>query len=285
MNPPDAQAATVHDTVIAPPDRFSAFKLGELWEHRELIYFLTKRELQVRYKQSVFGISWAVLQPLSLAFIFALFFGKLVHIPSDEIPYPVFVVAGLVPWLFIAQAVTNSATGLVSDANLISKVYFPRLAIPVSKALSLVVDLGIAVVVLLVVMAVYDVGVSSNAYLVPLFLILCIVTSFAVGSLFAAANVKYRDIALVVPMLMQVMLFITPVVYPASLVSDKWGHWVYVFAINPMVTVIGGLRWSLCGGPQPETATMVISVASALLLLIGALVYFRRSEPFFADYI
>ena len=281
MTPPEA-VATVPETVITPPDRWSPFRLGELWHHRELVYFLTKRELQIRYKQSVFGISWAVLQPLALAFIVALFFGTLFHIPSDGIKYPVFVVAGLVPWLFIAQAVTNSATGLVNDANLISKVYFPRLAIPVAKALSLILDMSIAIVVLLAVMAAYGVGVSDNVYLAPLFLVLCIVTSFSVGSLFAAANVKYRDIALVVPMLMQVMFFITPVVYPASRVP---GNWIYVYALNPMVTVITGIRWSLMNGYELPLGAVAISVGSALVLLIAALMYFRRSEPYFADYI
>ena len=283
MNPPEAQAATVPETIIQPPERWlSTFKLGELWEHRELIYFLTKRELQVRYKQSVFGIAWAVLQPLLLAFVFALFFGLLVHVPSDGIIYPVFVVGGLVPWLFIGQAVTNSAVGLVSDANLISKVYFPRLAIPVAKALSLLLDLAIALVVLLVVMAVYGVAVSHLAYLLPFFLALCVVTSFALGSLFAALNVKYRDITLIVPTLMQVLLFATPVVYPATVVP---GDWKYLYAINPMVTVITGIRWCLMGGVKPLTGMILISVASALVLLVAALLYFRRSEPYFADYI
>jgi lipopolysaccharide transport system permease protein len=279
VSPAEAQAAAPREMVIVPPRGWRSLELGELWAHRDLVYFLTKRELQIRYRQSFFGVGWAVLQPIVLGFIFALFFGHLVKIHT-EIPYAVFAVAGLVPWLFTAQAVTNSANSLVKDAELISKVYFPRLAVPVSLSLSLVLDLVIALGVVLVITAIYGVPLQSTAVLVPAFLLLGVVTAFALGTLFAAINVKYRDVQLVVPMLVQIMLFITPVVYPDTLVT---GDWRYLYALNPLVSVLGGMRWALYGTPSPGTPEILISVASALVLATFALWYFRRTEQFFAD--
>ena len=210
MSTPEAQVATP-EIVISPPSRWSSLHLGELWAHRELIYFLTKRELQVRYKQSFFGISWAVLQPLIYGFIFALFFGVVLKVqPPGNLPYAVFAVAGLVPWLFTAQAVTNGSNSLVQDSDLISKVYFPRLALPISKALSLLIDLVIALAVVIVVTLIYGVAIAPTAYLVPAFLMLGVITAFAIGTWLAAVNVKYRDVQVVVPMLVQVLFFVEP---------------------------------------------------------------------------
>jgi lipopolysaccharide transport system permease protein len=287
VSTPEAQAATAPEIVISPPRRWSPLHLGELWTHRELIYFLTKRELQVRYKQSFFGISWAVLQPLIYGFVFALFFGVVVKldIPGD-LPYAVFAVAGLVPWLFTAQAIQNGSTSLVQDADLISKVYFPRLALPVSKALSLLLDLAIALVVVIVVTLIYGVAIAPTVYLVPAFLILGVITAFAIATLLAAINVKYRDVQVVVPMLVQVLFFVSPVLYSGTLVGDQAGRaWSYIYSINPMASVIDGMRWALLDQPYPGTANILISVGSAALLLIGALVYFRRAEHYFADVI
>jgi lipopolysaccharide transport system permease protein len=286
----DAGAAAVPELVIRPPGRWSPLKLRELWIHRELIYFLTKRELQVRYKQSVFGISWAVLQPLVFAFIFALFFGFVLKVQTPgDLPYAVFAVAGIVPWLFTAQAINTGSTSLVQDADLISKVYFPRLALPISKALSLLIDLAIALVVVLVVTAIYGVGIASTFYLVPAFLLLGVVTAFAIATLLAAVNVKYRDVQVVVPMLVQIMFFASPVLYGGTQVGDEAGQaWSYIYSINPMASVLDGMRWALYGGtaaPFPGTANILISVGSAAVLLIAALIYFRRTEHFFADVI
>lgn len=281
MSTADAHAVAPQETVIAPPRGWRAFNFGELWGHRDLVYFLTKRELQIRYRQSFFGIGWAVLQPITLTFIFALFFGKLVKIDT-EIPYAVFAVAGLVPWLFTAQAVTNCANSLVKDAELISKVYFPRLAVPLALSLSLVLDLALALAVLLVMTLLYDVSIASTFYLVPAFLLLGVFTTFALGTLFAAINVKYRDVQLVVPMLVQIMFFLTPVIYPGTLVT---GDWRYLYAINPLVSVLEGLRWALFDTPYPGTGVIAVSVASALALALVALWYFRRTEQFFADLI
>jgi lipopolysaccharide transport system permease protein len=281
MNPPAADAAVLPETVIAPPRRLS-WPLGELWEFRDLIYFLTKRELQIRYKQSYFGIAWAVLQPVALAFIFALIFGTVVKTPTDDLPPAVFIVAGVVPWLFTGQALGMSANSLVLDSDLISKVYFPRLAIPIAKALSLVIDLAISFAVVIVVALLYGVSIQSTIWLVPVFLLLCVVTTFALGSLLAAINVKYRDVQLVTPVLIQVLFFLTPVVYPASLIT---GDWKYVYAVNPLSTAIEGIRWSLFGTPAPSWGVVGVSVASALVLLVLSMTYFTRTERYFADHV
>jgi lipopolysaccharide transport system permease protein len=267
---------------IRPPRRWQGLDLATLIEHRELIYFLAKRELQTRYKQSIFGVGWAILQPLVIAFVFALFFGQVADVPSEGFPFPVFAIVGLVPWLFTSQAVGQSAGSLVMDANLISKVYFPRLALPIAKALGLMVDFAISIVVVLAVMAAYGVGVSSMAFLVPLFLLLAVLTAFGAGTLLAAINVRYRDVAVIVPVLLQIWIFASPVIYPGSLVS---GPLQYVWALNPMVAVLDGTRWSLLGASAPDPLTVAISVASALTVLVVAIIYFRRTEQFFADVI
>lgn len=267
---------------IRPPGKWSSLRLGDLWEYRELLYFLTKRELQIRYKQSVFGISWAVLQPVVLAFIFALFFGLLAKVKSDSGPYPVFAMAGLVPWLFVAQSVAQSATSLVGDANLLTKIYFPRMVLPLGRVLALGIDLLVAIGVLFVVALIYGVTPSAAVALLPVFLLLAFVTAAGAGVLLSAVNVQYRDVTVVVPLAIQVWLFATPVIYASSLVS---GNWQYLYAINPMVSVINGFRWALVDGPAPSIGTVAVSWASALALLVAGLVYFRRTEQFFADVI
>ncbi len=285
MSTAETGAATA-EVVISPPRRFAGLSVRELWAHRELIYFLTKRELQVRYKQSFFGIGWAALQPLSFAFIFALFFSEFFGSLEDGTPYAVLAVIGVVPWLFTANAVQNSAGSLVQDADLISKVYFPRLALPIAKALSLIVDLAIAIIVVVIVVLLYGVAISANAVLVPAFLALGVATAFAVGTLLSAVNVKYRDVSVVTPMLIQIGFFLTPVLYPgAGPDSFVKGDWQYVWALNPMVSVVNGIRWAMVDAPYPGTAQILISVASALVLLIVSLQYFQRAQQWFADLI
>jgi lipopolysaccharide transport system permease protein len=282
-----AQAETYPELAISPPRQWSGLRLGELWAHRELIYFLTKRELQIRYKQSFFGVSWAILQPLVFAFVFALFFGLVlkVQVPGD-IPYPVFAVAGIVPWQFTSQAITAGSTSLVQDADLISKVYFPRLALPISKALGLILDLAIALVVVVVVTLAYGVSISSMVYLVPAFLLLGVITAFALATLLAALNVKYRDVQVVVPMLVQILFFASPVLYSGTIVGETSGEiWSYLYYLNPMATVLDGTRWALLDQPAPSAAKVLISIGSASVLLVGAVLYFRRAEQFFADVI
>jgi lipopolysaccharide transport system permease protein len=282
-----AEAVQYPELVIAPPRRWSGLRLGELWAHRELIYFLTKREMQIRYKQSLFGVSWAILQPLVFAFVLALFFGFVlkVNIPGD-IPYPVFAVAGIVPWMFTSQAINQGAGSLVLDADLISKVYFPRLALPISKALGLILDLAIALVVVVVVTLAYGVSISSMVYLVPAFLLLGVITAFAIATLLAALNVKYRDIQVLVPMLVQILFFASPVIYSGATVGQTSGEALsYLYYLNPMATVLDGTRWALLDQPAPSAAKVLISIGSASLLMTGAILYFRRAEQFFADVI
>jgi lipopolysaccharide transport system permease protein len=287
MTPPEASAVAAPEIAISPPGRWRPMDLRELWAHRELVYFLTKRELQIRYKQSFFGISWAILQPLVFAFIFALFFGVVLHQHAPKgLPYAVFAVAGIVPWLFTSTAIQQGAGSLVLDANLIAKVYFPRLALPISKGLSLILDLVIALGVVLLVTLLYGVAIAPTVWLVPAFLALGVVTAFGIATFLAAVNVKYRDVQLVVPMLIQVLFFASPVIYPGTLVGDQSGHaWSYIYSINPMASVLDGMRWALYDQPYPGTVHILISVASALLILVGALIYFRRAEDFFADLI
>jgi lipopolysaccharide transport system permease protein len=270
------------EIVIRPPGRWGVLRLKELLGHRELLYFLTRRELLVRYKQSLFGIAWAVLQPLAMMGIFSIFFGRLAGVPSDGIPYPLFALAGLVPWMFVSQAVSQSAVSLVADSNILSKVYFPRLVIPTGRVLAMLADLAIALVVLVVVMALYGVAPEPTVFVVPALIVLAFVIALAAGTIFAVLNVRYRDVTVAVPLLMQLWLFSTPVVYPSSLIT---GGWEYVYALNPVVSVVAGVRWALLGTPGPSLGAVAVSCVAAGALLVIALVYFRRTERFFADVI
>jgi lipopolysaccharide transport system permease protein len=274
------QATAVPETLITPPRVWSWPINRELLEYRDLIYFLTKRELQIRYKQSFFGVGWAILQPLALAGIFALVFGSLLHAPSDGLPWLVFAFAGVVPWLFTAQSITMGANSLVEDSDLISKVYFPRLALPLAKAFSLLLDLVISFGLVIVVALLYGVGIKPTVLLVPLFAVLGVATTFAISSLFAAINVKYRDVQLVMPMIVQVLFFTSAVIFPGSAVH---GALRYVLAINPLSSVLDGIRWALFGAAYPGNVVIAISVGSAILLMTIALSYFRRTEHYFAD--
>lgn len=274
-----AALAETHVT-ITPPAGWGGFGLRELWTARELLYFLTKRELQIRYKQSAVGVSWSVLQPLAYAFIFALFFGQLANVPSEGVPYPVFALAALVPWLFASQAVSQAATSLVGDANLLSKVYFPRMTLPLAKVLTFLVDLVIALAVVGAFVALYGVSPTSGLLALPLFLLLAVVTAVGAGTFLAALNVRYRDVSVISPLITQLWLFSTPVIYPGSLVD---GAWQYVYALNPMVSVVEGVRWGFVGTEAPDPAAVAISALTAAGAALCAVVYFRRTERFFAD--
>jgi lipopolysaccharide transport system permease protein len=272
--------AAERELLIRPPHRWSDIGLREIWEYRELLYFMTKRELQIRYKQSIFGVSWAVFQPLVYTFVFALFFGRLAAIPSDGFPYPVFALAALVPWMYVSQAVSQGAGSLVADSNLLSKVYFPRLIIPVAKVMSLLVDLAIALCVLMLLVLVYGASPSVGLLAMPFFIALAIATCLGVASGLGALNVMYRDVTVAFPLLVQLWLFASPIAYPASLIP---GDWQYVYALNPMVSVIDGSRWAFLGADSPDPGIVACSLAGALLLLAVGIVYFRRTERFFAD--
>jgi lipopolysaccharide transport system permease protein len=256
--------------------------LGEVWDYRELLYFLTKREYQVRYKQSAIGVGWALLQPLALMAVFSVIFGRLVDVPSEGVPYPLFALAGLTTWTFISGGIAQAGTSLVADANLLTKVYFPRLIVPLAKVAALLLDLAIAQCLLLVVALLYGRWPHLQLLTLPLWLFLGVLTTFGFGLLAATVNVRHRDVTAVMPLAIMIGLFVTPVVYPASLVT---GAWEYVFAINPVATVITGVRWALLDTTAPGVLPIVISLAVSFALVIGSVVYFRRSEQSFADLI
>jgi lipopolysaccharide transport system permease protein len=256
--------------------------LREVWEYRELLYFLTWRDIKVRYKQTVFGASWAVIQPFFTMVVFSIFFGRLAGVPSDGIPYPLFSFAALVPWTFFAYALGHSANSTVGSGELIKKIYFPRLVIPIASTLSGVVDFAIAFLVLLVMMSVYGVWPTSKMVWLPLLLLLALGTSLAVGMAFAALNVQFRDVKHSISFLTQFWLFATPVAYPSSLLSEPWRT---LYALNPMVGVVEGFRWALLGVDTAPGPMILVSSVVAALLLVGSAYYFRRLERTFADVI
>ena len=265
---------------IEPSQGWVPLKLRELWEYRELVYFLIWRDIKVRYKQTVLGASWAILQPFLTMVVFSLFFGRLAKIPSDGLPYPIFSYAALVPWTLFANGLRQASNSLVGSANLIKKVYFPRLALPLAAVLSGGVDFMLAFLVLLGMMFYYGVSPTIHTLWLPLFLLLAFMTSLGVGLWFTAMNVQFRDVHYVVPFLTQLWLFITPIAYPSSLLSEPWRT---LYAINPMAGVVEGFRWVLLGTVTAAAPMVIISAVIALVLLVSGAFYFRRMEKIFAD--
>jgi homopolymeric O-antigen transport system permease protein len=253
--------------------------LAELWGARELLYFLTWRDIRVRYKQTALGASWAILQPLLAMVVFTVFFGKLAKVPSDGLPYPIFSFTALLPWTYFAQSLAQSSNSLVGSSHLLKKIYFPRLVIPVSTILAGLVDFAAAFIVLVVMMVYYRVHVSATLMFLPLFLALATMTALGVGLWLSALNVKYRDVRHIVPFLTQIWLFATPVAYPSSMLHDPWRS---LFGLNPMAGVVEGFRWSLLGTPPPS-AMIWISVAVSVMMFFTGLKYFRKVERSFAD--
>lgn len=267
---------------IEPSRGWVALKLGEVWAYRELLYFLVWRDIKVRYKQTLLGAAWAIIQPFFTMLVFSLFFGRLAKVPSDGIPYPIFSFAALVPWSFFVHGLTEASNSLVGNANLLKKVYFPRLAVPIATVLAGGVDFIFAFGVLLVLMGYYHVVPGANVVWLPLFLLLAMVTALAVGLWLSALNVEYRDVRFVVPFIAQFWLFATPIAYPSTLLEEPWRT---LYGINPMVGVVEGFRWALLGvdtGPGPM---IVVSSVVALVLLVAGAFYFRRMEKSFADVI
>lgn len=280
--PANKDAPAVDDlpvTIIRPSQGWVSLKLHELWEYRELLYFLTWRDVKVRYKQTALGAAWAIIQPLFTMVVFSLFFGRLAGIPSDGVPYPIFSYTALLPWSYFAQALTQSSNSLVGSANLLSKVYFPRLVIPLSAVLGGVLDFAIAFVVLLGMMVFYQIAPTPAIALLPLFLLLALVTALGVGLWLSALNVEYRDVRYTLPFLTQFWLFATPVAYPSSLLSEPWRT---IYGVNPMVGVVEGFRWALLG-TNPPGPMLLVSAAVAIALLVSGAFYFRRMERTFAD--
>lgn len=268
--------------VIRPTRGLAALRLDELWRYRELIYFLVWRDLKVRYRQTALGVVWVVLQPLALMVVFSLFLGEFLKVDTGDTPYPVFVFVALVPWTLFSQALNSSSQSLVANANLLGKIYFPRLLLPLSSVGSYLLDFGISTILLVGLMLIYGVTPAVTGLLVPLLAVVVIVTALGVGIGLTALNVRYRDVQSGIPLLVQIWLFASPIAYPATLVPDAWRT---VYAINPMVSVIQGFRWALLGDGAPSLAQVGVSIAAATVLFAIGVTYFRRTEKTFADVI
>jgi lipopolysaccharide transport system permease protein len=255
---------------------------SELWEYRELLYALVGRELKVRYKQTAIGVSWVLLQPLITLVIFTLIFGNFAKMPSDGVWYPVFALTALLPWNYFAQAVTRSAGALVGNANLVSKVYFPRILLPLSMIVAPLVDLALSMVLLFALFMYAGVPLTLKIITLPAFILLAMFTATGVSLFVSAANVRYRDVGHAIPFLIQIWMFLSPIVYPVSLVPEKW-RWLY--GLNPMAGVIEGFRWALLGQSAPDLALMTVSTLVFVIFLIGGVIYFAQMERQFADVI
>jgi lipopolysaccharide transport system permease protein len=267
-------------TTITPARGWVALRIQDLWEYRELLYFLIWRDVKVRYKQTALGVAWAIIQPVLAMVVFSIFFGRLAKMPSDGVPYPIFAFAGLAPWTFFVHGLNQASNSLVGGANLIKKVYFPRLVMPAAAVLSGVVDFVLTFVVLLGMMLYYGIVPSGRIVLIVPLIVLAMVTSLGVALWLSALNVQFRDVRYVIPFLSQVWLFATPIAYPSSLLPEQWRT---VYAINPMVGVVEGFRWALLGTGTAPGPIIVVSVVVALGLLVSGAYYFRRMESTFAD--
>lgn len=257
-----------------------ALQLKELWAYRELLYFLIWRDVKVRYRQTALGVAWAIIQPVFTMIVFSLFFGRLAKMPSDGIPYPLFSYAALVPWTFFSHGLTLASNSLVGSANLIKKVYFPRLSVPIAAVTSGLIDFSIAFIVLLGMMLYYGIVPTLNVIWLPFLLLLTLMTSLGVSLWLSALNVQFRDVRYILPFLTQLWLFATPIAYPSSLLSEPWRT---LYSINPMVGVVEGFRWALLGTKSAPGPMLIVSSLAALALLVGGAFYFRRLEKTFAD--
>ncbi len=272
---------TVPYVRLQPSHGWVAIRLKELWQYRELLYFLTWRDIKVRYKQTVLGVLWALIQPFMTMVVFSLFFGRLAQVPSDGLPYPIFNYAALIPWTLFSQGLSTSANSLVNSANLLKKIYFPRLVIPISGILSGLVDFALSFTILFGLMLLYGIAPTANViWLLPLTL-LALITSLAVGLWLSALNVQFRDVRYILPFITQLWMFITPIAYPSSLIENPTLRLIY--SLNPMTGVVEGFRWALLGTDTAPNSMILVSATAALLLLISGLFYFRRMERTFAD--
>ncbi len=267
--------------VIEPSRGWVSLRLREIWQYRELLYFLIWRDIKVRYKQTIIGAAWAIIQPFMTMVVFSLFFGQLARVPSDGVPYPIFSFAALVPWGFFSTGLTSASNSLVGSANLIQKIYFPRLVIPLASVVSGVVDFLLSFVVLILMMLAYHIVPTVNVLWLPLLLLLAGVTALGVGLWLAALNVQFRDVRFVVPFLTQFWMFATPIAYPSSLIKNDLLRALY--GLNPMTGVVEGFRWALLGTDTAPGPILLVSSTAAIVILIGGAFYFRRMERTFAD--
>jgi len=269
-----------HRTLIKPSSGWRSFDFREIWAYRDLLGLLAWRDISVRYKQSVAGFGWAVFQPLMTMVIFTIIFGKFAGLPSDGLPYPIFAYCALLPWNYFSQSLSGSSDSLVGSSYLITKVYFPRLILPLSRVTSGLVDFAVAFVILLAMMAWYRIAPTAGILLLPVFMLVAMVTALGAGLWLTALNVKYRDVKFVVPFLTQFWMYASPVAYSTSLVPERWR---FLYGLNPMAGVIEGFRWALLGKSAPDFSMMVISLAAVCLILFTGLLYFKRMEKSFAD--
>jgi lipopolysaccharide transport system permease protein len=276
----DAATDTTPLLVIEPIKGLVSLRLSELWKHREVLYLLVWRDIKVRYKQTALGATWAIIQPLLTMMTFSIFFGRLAKVPSDGLPYTLFSYSALVPWIFFATGLSQASNSLVSSANLITKVYFPRLLVPMAAVLAGLLDLTISGATLLLMMAYYHHGSTIHVVWIPALLVLALTTSLGVSFWFSALNVKYRDIRHVLPFIVQLWMFATPIAYPSSLVPAKFRA---IYALNPMAGVIEGIRWALLGVNTAPGLMLVVSSVIAVLVLVSGAYFFRRMETTFAD--
>lgn len=278
---PERESDRGRPTLLIRPSRgWAALELADLWQYRELIYFLTWRDIKVRYKQTALGAAWAIIQPFFTMVVFSIFFGRLAGIPSDGLPYPIFAYCALLPWQLFAHALTESSNSLVANERLITKVYFPRLVIPISAVLAGLLDFLVAFVVLIGMMMYYHIQPTAAVWTVPLFLLLAVGAALGVGLWLSALNVQYRDVRYTIPFLTQFWLFLTPVAYPSTLVPVSWRA---LYGLNPMAGVVEGFRWALLGKTEGPGALLAVSVTIVVLVLVGGLYYFQRMENTFAD--
>lgn len=278
---PDTDPGQTPETLVLKPSRgWVALNLGDLWRYRELAFFLTWRDIKVRYKQTLLGAGWAIIQPLVQMVVFNFLFGSLADISTGEIPRPLFTFSALLPWNLFSKALTDASRSLVASRNMITKVYFPRLVVPLASVLGGVVDFAIAFVILLGMMVYYQVSVPSTVWAVPLFILLALATALGIGLWFSAWNLHYRDVGYFIPFLTQFWMLATPIAYPLSEVPEQW---YLIYSLNPMVGVVEGFRWSLLGSPPVSSDAMIISVGVGLISLITGIFYFRRMERTFAD--
>jgi lipopolysaccharide transport system permease protein len=269
--------------ILIQPDRgWLDLNLGDLWRYRELLYFLTWRDVKVRYKQTVLGAAWAVLQPLLTMVLFSVIFGYFAKLPSEGVPYPVFTYTALLPWQLFAYALNQSSTSLVSDQNLITKVYFPRLVIPLSSVLAGLLDFSIAFAVMLGMLLVYGIPLTNRLLVLPILVVFAVLTALAVGLWLSALNVKYRDVRYTLPFLTQLWLYATPIAYSSNLIPERWR---LLYSLNPMTGVVEGFRWALLGKESTAGPMILVSALVVLALFLGGLAYFKRMEDDFADII
>ena len=275
----------MHSTLvleIEPQRGLAALDFPSLWRYRELLYFLVLRELKVRYKQAALGAAWAVVQPVFAATIFTIIFGVFAHLPSDGLPYVLFAFAGVLPWTYFGEALRRASTGLVEDSELIRKIYFPRLVLPTAAVIAPLVDFLISLAVLAVLMIWYHISATPSLLLLPAFIVMNVGLALAFGLWLGPLNVRYRDVKQILPFLIQVWMYASPVVYPLSMVPERWRP---LYSLNPMVGIIEGFRWTLLGTAAPDATAMALTAASTIVLLVGGLLYFKRAERSFADVI